>query len=158
MGKVDAFRYLGRIMAQDDDDIRAVRSQIKKARCTWARASQILRAENAPPKVRAKFYKAVVQSVLLYGSKTWNLTKAALAPLEGFHIKAGYRMAVTHKPRRGPNLAWIYPRLQDVLNECRMGTIAHYIGVCWNTILQYVVNRPIYEACRAGEQRRELAL
>jgi hypothetical protein len=69
LGKVDAFRYLGRIVAQDDDDICAVRSQIKKARGIWARVSQILRAENAPPKIRAKFYKAVVQSVLLYGSK-----------------------------------------------------------------------------------------
>jgi hypothetical protein len=86
LGRVDAFRYLKRIMAQDDNDVWAVRSQIKKARGIWALVSQILRAENAPPKVSAKFYKAVVQSVLLYGSKTWNLTKAALARLEGFHI------------------------------------------------------------------------
>ena len=73
-----------------------------------------------------------------------------LALLEGFHIPAGYRMAVTHKPRRGPDLAWVYPCLQNVLNECGMGTIAHYICVRRNTILQYVVNRPIYEKCRAG--------
>ena len=30
--KVESFRYLGRILAQDDEDVRAVRSQIKKAR------------------------------------------------------------------------------------------------------------------------------
>ena len=84
--KVDAFRYLERIMAQDDDSICAVRSQIKKARGIWAQASQILQAENALPKVSAKFYKAVVQPVILYGSETWNLTKAALERLEGFHI------------------------------------------------------------------------
>ena len=141
-------------MAQDDNNIRAVRSQIKKARGTWTRVIQILRAENVPPKVSAKFYKAVVQSVLLYGSETWNLTKAALAWLEGFHIRAAYRMAVTHKPRRGPGQVWIYPRSKDVLNECGMGTIAHYIGVRQNTILEYVVNRPIYKACRAGVQKR----
>ena len=29
--KVKSFRYLGRILGQDDNDIRAVRSQIKKA-------------------------------------------------------------------------------------------------------------------------------
>ena len=29
--KVELFRYLGRILGQDDNDIRAVRSQIKKA-------------------------------------------------------------------------------------------------------------------------------
>ncbi len=29
--KVDLFRYLGQILAQDDDDVRALRQQIKKA-------------------------------------------------------------------------------------------------------------------------------
>ena len=52
-------------------------------------------------------------------------------------------MAVEYKPRRGLNLAWVYPRLQDVLNKFGMGTIAHYDGVRRNTILQYVMNRPI---------------
>ena len=66
-------------------------------------------------------------------------------------------MAVMHKPRRGPDLAWVYPRSHDVLNECGMGTIAHYIGVRRNTILQYVVNHPIYKKCREGVQRRGLA-
>jgi len=35
----------------------------------------------------------------------WNLTKAALARLEGFHIQAAYRMAVEHKPQRETNQA-----------------------------------------------------
>ena len=152
--KVDAFRYLGRILAQDDDDIRAVRSQIKKARGIWARVSQVLRAENTPPKISAKFYLAVVQSVLLYGSESWNLTKGALARLEGFNIRVAYRIAVENKPRRGLHHAWVYPRSKDVLNECGMNTIAHYIGVRRNTILTYVVNRPIYQRCREGVRKR----
>jgi hypothetical protein len=82
--KVESFRYLGRILGQDDNDIRAVWSQIKLARGIWARVGQVLQSDNTPPKVGAKFYKAIVQSVLLYGSKTWNLTKTALARLEGF--------------------------------------------------------------------------
>ncbi len=64
------FKYLGRLLAQDDDDIQAIRAQLRKARATWARVRQVLRAENVPPWVAAKFYKAVVQAVLLYGSKT----------------------------------------------------------------------------------------
>jgi hypothetical protein len=55
--------------------------------------------ENTLPKVSAKFYKADVQSVILYGSKTWNLLTTALARLEGFHIRAAYRMAEKHKPK-----------------------------------------------------------
>ena len=66
--RVEVFRYLGRLLSQNDDDIQAVRSQLRKARGTWARVGQVLRRENAPPRVSTKFYKAIVQSVLLYGS------------------------------------------------------------------------------------------
>ena len=152
--KVESFRYLGRILAQDDEDVRAVRSQIKKARGTWARVGQVLQADNTPPKVSAMFYKAVVQSVLLYGSESWNLTKTALARLEGFHVRAAYRMAKVHKPRRGLNHVWVYPATSDVLKECGMHTITHYISVRRETILQYVVDRPIHVACKVGERRR----
>ena len=137
---------------------RAVRSQIKKARGTWARVGQVLQADNTPPKVSAKFYKAVVQSVLFYGSETWNLTKTALARLEGFHVRAAYRMAKVHKPRRGLNQVWVYPDTEDVLKECGMHSISHYIGVRWETIFRYVVDRPIHTTCMEGERRRGSAL
>ncbi len=114
----------------------------------------VLQADNTPPKVSAMFYKAVVQSVLLYGSESWNLTKTALARLEGFHIRAAYRMAKVHKPRRGLNHVWVYPATSDVLKECGMHTITHYISVRRETILQYVVDRPIHVACVVGERRR----
>ena len=99
--QVKVFKYLGFLLAQDNDNIQAVRQQIHKARGIWARVSQVLRGENATPRVADKLYKAVVQSVLLYGSKTWNLTQTVLARLEGFHIRAAYGMARKHKPRKG---------------------------------------------------------
>ena len=97
---------------------------------------------------------AVVQSVLLYRSKSWNLSVRAMARLEGFNIRVGYRMAVVNKPRRGLHHTWVYPRSKDVLNECGMQTISHFIGVRRDTILAYVVNRPIYQKCREGERKR----
>ena len=127
--KVESFRYLGQILVQDDEDVRAVRSQIKKARGTWARVGQVLQADNTPPKVSTMVYKAVVQSVLHHGSETWNLTKTALLQLEGFHIRAAYHMAKEHKPRRGPNHVWVYPATSNILKECAMNPIAHYTTV-----------------------------
>jgi hypothetical protein len=97
------------IQAQDNDDVRAVRQQIKKVQEIWARVGLVLTADNTTPKVSAKFYKAVVQSVLLYGSETWNLMTTALVQLEGFHIRAAYRMAEKHKPKKGPHHEWVYP-------------------------------------------------
>ena len=71
----------------------------------------------------AKFYKAIVQSVLLYGSETWVLSPAVMARLEGFHIHAAYRIAKEHTPRRGMNRQWIYPPSNKVLEECGMHMI-----------------------------------
>ena len=60
----------------------------------------------------------MVQSVLLYGSETWYLTKAVLAQLEGFHVRATYKMAQKYKPRKGLFGKWKYPSTKDVLEEC----------------------------------------
>jgi hypothetical protein len=154
--KVDLFQYLGWILAQDDDDVRTVRQQIKKARAIWARVGQVLTAENTQPKVSAKFYKAVMQSVLLYGSKTWALTTTTLARLKGFHIPAAYQMAEKHKPKKGLHHKWVYLRSSDTLQEYGMATILHYINARRATIFRYVVDWPIYKACREGELRRGL--
>ena len=62
---VEVFKYMGRLIAMDDIDIQAIRSNMKKARKSWARVSRVLRADNASPKVCAMFYKATVQAVLL---------------------------------------------------------------------------------------------
>ena len=80
------------MIAYDDEDTQEVRVNLKKARCVWARISRILRAENASPRVCGMFYKATVQSVLLFGSETWCLDPAALKSLEGFYVKAARRM------------------------------------------------------------------
>jgi hypothetical protein len=88
---------------------------------------QVLSKEITAPRIAAKFYKAVVQAVLLYGSKTWNLTNSALARLEGFHICMAYKMARKHQPKRGANGVWVYLKTADVLEECSMTTITAYI-------------------------------
>ena len=43
--RVEVFKYLGRMLAQDDNDIQAIRAQLRKARATWARVRQVLRSE-----------------------------------------------------------------------------------------------------------------
>ena len=113
-----------------------------------------MRRENAPPRVSAKFYKAIVQSVLLYGSETWVLSPAALARLEGFHIRAAYRMAQTHVPQQGLQQQWINPSLEAVLEECGTHMIEHYIDVQRETIAKYVVNHSIHAECQGADRRR----
>ncbi len=41
--RVEVFQYLGRLLSQDDNDIRAMWSQLCKARGMWAWVGQVLR-------------------------------------------------------------------------------------------------------------------
>ena len=91
----------------------------------------------------------------MHGSKTWNLTKTALARLEGFHVRAAYKMARKYRPKRGANGVWVYPKTADVLGERGMDSIAKYIQACHQTITTYMATRPILVACVGdGQQRR----
>ena len=154
LDRVEAFKYLGRLLSYDDNDVQAMRANLRKARRTWGRISRVLRAENASPRVCGMFYKATVQAVLLFGSESWCLSDTAMKRLEGFHVRAAWRMARENKPRRRADGTWSYPETDAVLEEVGLHSISHYVGVRRATIATFIVNRPIYEACVAGERKR----
>ncbi len=154
--KVEVFKYLGRMMVQDNNNPQAMGHQLRKAWGTWARIGKVLRSKNATPRVAAKFYKAVVQAVLLYGSETWNLTKTVLARLEGFHVRAAYCMVQVHRPKWVARNQWEYPKTSDVLEECGMATMQHYIQKRRATIAICIEDWPILEAYRQGERKHGL--
>ncbi len=92
---MEVFKYLGRLLFYDDNDARAIQAQMQKGHKVWQRLSRLLRSVHASPHVAGKFYKVVVQAVLLLllGSETWNLTPSMLKELEGFHVRCAWRMA-----------------------------------------------------------------
>ncbi len=55
--KVEVFKYLGRLLAYNDNDAQAVRGNLKKAWGIWARLSRTIRAENASPVHATHFTK-----------------------------------------------------------------------------------------------------
>jgi hypothetical protein len=63
-------------------------------------------------------------------------------------------MTKQHKPRRGPGYQWIYPKSEDVLEECGLRTIGEYIDIRWQTIAVYVATRPILDKCEQGVRKR----
>jgi hypothetical protein len=135
--RVEVFKYLVRLLAYNNNDARAVRGNIKKAQGVWARLSCTIRSENASPRACGMFYKAKVQSILLFGSKKWDLSPVSLKSLEGFHIRAAWPMA-GKRLMKLPDGTWTYPNLAAVLDKVGLKTIAHYIGVedssqlhCW---------------------------
>ena len=137
--RVEVFKYLGRFLSYNDNNTQAMRTKLAKARRCWARVSQVLRAENASSKVCGVFYKATIQAVLLFGSEPWNLAPSGLACLEGFHLRAAWRMS-GKGPKRLPDGTWRYPNSEAVLREVELQTISHYIDVRWQHIANFIVN------------------
>jgi hypothetical protein len=154
--KVEVYRYLSRLLLQDDNDVQAIWTQLCKVQGTWARVGQVLRKENARPTTSAKFYQAIMQFVLLYRSETWVLSKVVSARLDGFHIHVVNWMAKEHVPHQGPHHQWVYPSSNKVLVECGMHTIQYYIDVQQQTIARYVVDCNIFAECREADQRHGL--
>ena len=73
---VKSFKYLGRILTDKDDDGEAIDQQLKKARMTRGRIGKIIKKKtNGSPKTMSVFYKVIIQSVLLYGSESWVISK-----------------------------------------------------------------------------------
>ena len=93
-----------------DSDSQAIRTCLKKARRVWDRLSTVLRRKNTSPHTSGKFFQAVVQAVLLYGSESWDLRGALVKQLRGFQIRAAWRMNVVHRPREDEARVWRYPK------------------------------------------------
>ena len=73
---------------------------------------RILSREGADKRVSGKFFKAVVQVVLLFGAETWVLTPRIEQALESFlHVAA--RRITRRQPRRGGEGQWTYPPLKE---------------------------------------------
>jgi hypothetical protein len=89
---VRAFLYLGCKLSSSDDDWLDVIKNLAKAWQRWARISRVLTCEGSTPRVSAVFYKAVIQTVLLYGYETWVFTPRMLSKLEGFHRQIARRL------------------------------------------------------------------
>jgi hypothetical protein len=151
--RVEVFKYLGWLLAYDDNNTQAMQGNLKKARKSWGWVSRILRAENASPKVCGVFYIPIVQAVLLFGSETWKLSPLSLKSLEGFHIRAAYRMA-GKMPTKNPDGTWTYPSSRDVLKAVGLQMIDHYIGARWETIARFIMDRPLFVLCRDGNRKR----
>jgi hypothetical protein len=63
--RVTKFRYLGRILSQDDHDLSACVRNIQRAKAKWAAVSKVLKREGASKKSFARFYLVIVSTVLL---------------------------------------------------------------------------------------------
>ena len=149
---MEVFKYLGRIVSLVDNDVPAMRRNLKRARGIWRRLSKVLATEEVPAPVAGMFYQAVVAAMLLYGSKSWSLPPRALKVLEGFHVEAARRLTGMMPEKRGET--WTYPKSKEVLAAAHLKTIGEYVTVRRQRAAALVVRRPVMAACRETEAMR----
>ena len=106
----------------------------------------MLRREGADPILSAKFYRAVVQAVLLFGADTSVLSAAMLKNLEGVHV--GFLRQVTGmKARRLGDKTWTKEGPDRVLQAAGTKSLREYIDKRQATVAEWVALRPIFEVC-----------
>jgi hypothetical protein len=145
---VTNFRYLGRIITSNDNDWLAAHRNLHKARQRWAQIARILTRESATPRISALFYKATIQTVLLYGSKTWVISNEILQMLTSFHHAIARRLTGRH-PRPIPNTdEWEYPDTEETLRIAGLFPMTEYLKRRRTYLEQYARYLPILQECR----------
>jgi hypothetical protein len=144
--KVTNFKYLGRIINNEDEDLPAVEKQLMKARMTWGRIGKLLKKKTkSNPKVMSIFYKVIIQSVLLYGSESWVLTNRIKNKLNSFHRRCS--RYITGRHIRLVNDVWIYPDSAVTLEMADLLPIEEYIEKRKSTVCEYTMSTDIFKRC-----------
>ena len=106
---VENFKYLGSWLRSSEQDIK-----VRKA-LTWDACHKLNRVWNSPLKrnIKVRLFLATVESVLLYGSNTWTLTKKLEQQLDGSYTRM-LRKALNVWWRQHMTNEELYKNLQNV--------------------------------------------
>ena len=149
---VSRFKYLGRILTEGDDDWPEVAGNLEKARKSWGRLQGILSREGATKRVSGKFFKALVQQVLLFGAETWVVSLMMERALSAF-IHGAARWITVRQPRKGRDGKWYYPSLEGATKEAGLTDVPTSINRRQNTVAQYIATRQLLDLCKGAKQR-----
>lgn len=84
--QVDNFRYLGGLIKSNGGCTEEIRSRIGMGKIAYEKVKDLLTARRIPLKLRKRFAKCYVWSVVLYGAETWTLRKKEERFLESFEM------------------------------------------------------------------------
>ena len=87
------FLYFGQMLLSTDGNCLEMERNLWRAQGKWGRMVKILVRDGSYKRTAGKFYVAVVQEVLLFGSETRVLTPRFDKSLEGFHHRSERQMA-----------------------------------------------------------------
>ena len=135
--RVREFKYLGRILTNNDDDTKCIDNALAKARRQWNCIGKMLKREGANAEIMGRFYITIVMSVLLYGSESWTITGKNLIKLKSFHNRALRYMTGKHIKKETEG-KWTYPAHEELRKICKLESIETYIQRRRGTLRRYL--------------------
>jgi hypothetical protein len=111
-----------------DDNWPDVIKNAGKDQQRWAQISRVPTREGSTAGVLEMFYKAVVQSVLLFGSEPWVLRSKMLSKLKAFNKQIAKRLTGRAPVYLRRDEQWEYSSLGDAMEEAGLFPISEYIA------------------------------
>ena len=149
---VPPLKYLGILLSSADDDCPVVIRNLTKARAVWRRILKILSREGVRPRVSGFFFKASVQSVLLFGEETWVVTPRIGRVMGSFQHQVVRRLT-SWLPHRRSDGRWEYISAETAREEAEFEPIETYIRRRQSTVTQYIATRTILDLWKTAERK-----
>ena len=113
--------------------------------------SRVIERTGATVRSQGEMYKAVAQSVLLYGSDIWVVTREMLKVLKAFHHRAA-RHITGMTVKRGAGGEWEYSAVEEEMYAAGIHPIGIYTKRRQMNIAEKVACRPVYTLCTEAER------
>ena len=129
---VKTFTYLGSNIESTEKDVNI---RLGKAWSALDRLNVIWKS-SLPEKMKREFFRAIVESVLVYGSSSWTLTIALQKKLDGNYTRM-LRAILNISWKQHPTKQRLYdtiPPISDVIRERR----TRFAGHCWRSKAELV--------------------
>ena len=96
--------------------------------------ARVLERTGATVRAWGEIYKAVVQSVLLYGRESWVVTREMIKLLTAFHHWSSLQI-LGMMAKRGSGREWKYPAVKKAIGSAGIHPIGVYIKK-WKTTIE----------------------
>ena len=143
---VQNFKYLGAWMASSEKDLN-----VRKA-LAWKACHKLSKIWKSSLKIKIRLFIATVESVLLYGSETWTLTKQMEKQLDGMYTRM-LRMVLNVSWRSHTTNNDLYgelPKLTEKIAERRMRLAGHCIRHQEEVTSNLVMWQPTHGTVKRG--------
>ena len=123
---VTYFKYLWQVILATENDWPTVVRNLARAKKVWSRMSRIISREGATPQVSGLFFKAVIQTVMLFGAETWVVNPHTGKALGGFQNQVA-RWLTGQLPRRKTDGKWRYTSAAAAKEVAGFLTMEEYV-------------------------------